>query len=313
MIGKRLPKNLIKSMKKPDLSIIILNYNTKNLLRDCLRSIEKSKTDGLVFQTIVVDNASTDGSVKMVKDDFPGVELMVSKKNLGFAGGNNLGIPHSSGRYVLFLNPDTIVEPNTFKEMVNFMNDHPQVGASTCKVILPNGKLDDACHRGFPTPWNAFCHFFGLEKIFPKSKIFSGYSLGWLPLDKIHEIDSGVGAFLMVRRKVGEEINWWDEDYYWYGEDLDLCYRIKEKGWKVMFVPTTKIIHYKGAASGIKKDSQKISTATKETKIRSVKMSTQVMRIFYQKHYLNKYPKLVSWLVMRGIDLLEKIRIARVK
>lgn len=308
MIGEKLAKNLTK-FTMPDLSVIILNYNTKDLLRDCLKSVISDKR----IEIIVVDNASTDGSAEMVKKEFPQVKLIVSKKNLGFAAGNNLGIPQAKGRYVLFLNPDTIVMPNTFKEMIKFMDKHPKVSAATCRIELPSGKLDQACHRGFPTPWNAFCHFFGLEKIFPKSRLFAGYSLSYLPLDKIHEIDSGVGAFLMVRRKAGEEINWWDEDYYWYGEDLDFCYRLKQKGWQIMFVPTVKIIHYKGAASGIKKHSQKISTATKETKLRSAKASTQVMRVFYQKHYQQKYPKIVDWLVMRGIDLIEKARIAKIK
>lgn len=299
--------------KEIDLSIIILNFNTKDLLRDCLKSIEKAKNNAFSFQTIVVDNASSDGSAVMVKKEFPTVKLVTSRRNLGFAAGNNLGITCAQGRYILFLNPDTIVFPETLTSMVKFMNDHPQAGAATGRVELVSGKLDEACHRGFPTPWNAFCHFSGLEKIFPKSKLFAGYSLGWLPLNKVHEIDSGVGAFLIVRREVGEQIGWWDENYFWYGEDLDFCYRIKEKGWQIFYVPKVKIIHYKGASSGLKKHSQKMSTATKETKIRSAEASTQVMRIFYQKHYLDKYPKIIGWLVMRGIDLLEKIRIARVK
>lgn len=300
-------------MRGIDLLIVILNYNTKELLRDCLRSIEKAKTDGFRFEVIIVDNGSTDGSPQMVKGQFLKIKLIASKKNLGFAAGNNLGIRQNKGRYILFLNPDTIVMPNTFGEMIKFMDAHPDAGAATSKIELPNGKLDEACHRGFPTPWNAFCHFSGLEKIFPKSRLFAGYSLGWLPLNKIHEIDSGVGAFLTVRREAGEQVAWWDEDYFWYGEDLDFCYRIKEKGWKIYYVPRAKIIHYKGVSAGIRKESQKISTATKETMLRSARMSTEVMRIFYQKHYAKKYPKIISWLVLRGIDLLEKIRITKIK
>jgi GT2 family glycosyltransferase len=298
---------------KVDLSIIILNFNTKDFLKDCLSSIADSKKDHLSFEIMVVDNASTDGSVEFIKELTSSlmIKLIENKKNLGFAAGNNLAIPRSRGRYLLFLNPDTKVLPDTFKTMLEFMDQHSRAGAATCRVELPNGQLDDACHRGFPTPINAFFHFLGLDKIFPRIKIFSGYSLGYLSLDKIHEIDSGVGAFLLVRRQAGDQVGWWDEDYFWYGEDLDFCYRLKEKGWKIYFVPQTKIVHYKGASSGIKRHSGKISTATKETKILAARSSTEVMRIFYQKHYRNRYPKLIDWLVMQGIGFLERIRQAK--
>jgi len=298
--------------KKPDLSIIVLNYNTKELLRDCLKSIKKAETDGFNVETIVVDNASIDKSTEMVKQEFSWVELIVSKKNVGFAAGNNLGIPQAQGRHILFLNPDTKVFSDTLKVMVEFMDKNSRAGAATCRIELPSGEVDDACHRGFPTPWNAFAHFSGLARFFPKSKLFAGYSLGYLPKNKTHQIDSGCGAFLMVRRKAGKEVGWWDEDYFWYGEDLDFCYRLKEKGWKIFFVPQTKIIHYKGVASGIKKHTQKITTATKETRIRAVKASTEVMRIFFRKHYQKKYSKLLYWLVMRGIDFLEKVRLLKI-
>ena len=297
--------------KRIDLSVIILNYNTKDLLRDCLQSIKKAKTNGLGFEIIVVDNASTDGSVAMVKKEFPEVKPIINKKNLGFAAGNNVGFKKAEGRYLLLLNPDTIVQSETLKFMVEFMDKHPQVGAATCRIELPNGRLDYSCHRGFPTPWNAFTYFSGLAKIFPKTKFFTGYTLTYLSLERAHEIDSGCGAFLVIRRQAGEEVRWLDEDYFWYGEDLDFCYRLKEKGWQIMFVPPVKIVHYKGAASGIIRHSQKIATATKETKIKSTKASTAVMRVFFQKHYQKKYPKPVYWLVMKGIDLLEKMRLLK--
>lgn len=297
---------------KIDLSIIILNYNIRDLLRDCLQSVDRATKNNFAYETIVIDNASTDGSAAMIKKKFPKVRLIESKKNSGFAAGNNLGIPQAGGRYLLFLNPDTVVPPETLSVMIGFMDGNPKAGAATCRIELANGHLDDACHRGFPTPWNAFCHFSGLEKIFPKIKLFSGYSLGYLSLDSIHEIDSGCGAFLIVRRLVGEETGWWDEDYFFYGEDLDFCYRIKKAGWQIFYVPGTKIIHYKGASSGIKKHSQKISTANRETKLRSARASTQVMRIFYQKHYRDQYSKMVNWLVLKGIDLMEKIRTAKI-
>lgn len=294
-------------MEKTDLSIIIVNYNTKNFLRQCLKSLDPDK------EIIVVDNNSSDGSPVMVAKEFPQIKLIKNKENLGFAKANNIGIRKSSGRYILFLNPDTIVQKNTLKTMIKFMDENPKVGAATCRVELVDGQLDQACHRGFPTAGNAFCYFSGLGKLFPKSKIFAGYSLTYLPLDKIHEIDAAAGAFLIVRREVGESLNWFDEDYFWYGEDLDFCYRLKQKGWQIMFVPTTKIIHYKGVASGIKKHSQQISSAKKQTRIKATKASIEVMRIFFNKHYQKKYPRFVYWLVMSGIKLLEKIRLSRIK
>lgn len=326
-------------MGEIDLSIIIVSYNTKNFLEKCLESVQQSFTlpeckPTLITEIIVADNGSTDGSVEMLKKlqtraagkafgdarQHSELRTIFNKTNLGFAAANNIALRHPSvklrtraqGRYILFLNPDTLVQGGTLKIMVKFMDENPKVGAATCRVELANGQLDQACHRGFPTVWNSFCYFSGLEKLFPKSRIFAGYSLTYLPLNKIHEIDAGCGAFLIVRHQAGKEINWFDEDYFWYGEDLDFCYRLKQNGWKIMFVPTTKIIHWKGAASGIKKHSQNISTANKETKIRAAEASIEVMRIFFQKHYKDKYPKFIYWLTMLGINLLEKIRLTQI-
>jgi len=307
--------------KKPDLSIVILNYNSGNFLKKCLESVGGAEKNGFEYEVIVVDNASSDESknylrnLKTSKSLNPytaiPLKLIFNKSNLGFAAGNNVGVKKANGRYILFLNPDTIVMPNTFREMIKFMDNNPRVGAATCRVELPSGQLDEACHRGFPTPWNAFCHFSGLEKLFPKRRIFAGYILGWKSLDRIHEVDSGSGAFLIVRREVGDKLNWWDEDYFWYGEDLDFCYRIKKAGWKIYFVPKVKIIHYKGVSSGIRKESQKIAVVDEKTRIRAIKASTQAMRIFYKKHYFDKYPRFLTWLVLKGIDILEKIRLKK--
>jgi len=300
-----MPKN------KVDLSIVIVSYNTKKLLRDCLQSIEKSKSDGFAWEIIVLDNASSDDSALMVKKEFPQVELIVNKNNLGFSTANNKGIVRACGKYILILNPDTLLNKDTLSKMYQYMEENPKIGASTCRVELASGELDLVCHRGFPTPWRAFCHFSGLAKISPKSKYFSGYVLGHLPLDKIHPIDSGTGAFLFVRKKAGDDIKWFDEDYFWYGEDIDFCYRLKEKKWEIMYVPTTKILHYRGASSGIIKHSQKISTASVETRKMAARASTEAMRIFYKKHYLKKYPRVVTWLVLLVVKSLEKTRIAR--
>ena len=298
---------------KIDLSVVILNYNTQALLKDCLESIEKSQLKKYQIEIIVVDNASTDQSVTMVKKEFKKVKLIQSQKNVGFSAGNNLAVSEISGRLVLFLNPDTKVMADTFVTMIEYLDQNPQAGIVTCRVELPDGRLDYPCHRGFPTPLNAFIYFSGLVKLFPQNKFFGGYTLSYLSLDQVHEIDACSGAFLLIRKDLGQKLDWWDEDYFWYGDDLDFCYRVKKNGFKVMFVPKTKIIHYRGAASGIIKHSQKVTTADKRTKINSMKASTQAMLIFYQKHYRRKYSTLVFWLVLKGIKLLEIFRLLKVK
>lgn len=290
-----------------DLSIIILSYNTRELLRGCLLSIKNNEPQAVRFELIVVDNASSDGSGEMVKKEFTDVICIVNKKNIGYTKGNNQGLKKAKGRYVLFLNADTLVYKGTLEAMIAFMNEHKDVGAATCRVELPNGRLDDGCHRGFPTLWRSFCHFSGLSRIFPKSRIFAGYSLGYLDLRAIHKIDSCCGAFMIVRREAGEEIGWWDEDFFWYGDDLDFCYRLKEKGWKVYFVPTVKILHYKGASGGIKQISKHLTIATRETRIRVTNARFEAMRLFYKKHYMNKYPGFITWLVLLGINLKHRL------
>jgi len=310
-----------------DLSIVILNYNTRDLLRQCLRSLRKAlapqvgkerpaSAGGFTHEVFVVDNASSDGSAEMVSEFFPWVRLIPSPCNLGFSAGNNLAVPQTRGRYVLFLNPDTVVPEETLAEMLRFMDARPEAGAATCYIELSTGEMDLNCHRGFPTPWAAFCHFSKLERIFPKSRIFSRYHRGWERLDTSHEIDACEGAFMMVRREAAEAVRvpscgqgWWDEDFFFYGEDLDFCYRLKQAGWKVFYHPEVKIIHYAGAASGIKDSSKDVATATWESKARVLKASTAAMRIFYQKHYRQKYPRPLTWTVLLGIWLLSQLRL----
>lgn len=287
--------------KPTDLSVIILSFNVKRLLRDCLYSLEKTKN--LVFETIVIDNGGNDESAEMVKEEFPAVKLIISKTNKGFAGGNNLARNQASGRYLLFLNPDTIVPEETLETMVKFMDEHPKCGAATCRVELVNGKLDDSCHRGFPTPLNAFFQFFlPLGKLFPRVRLFNGYSLSYLSLKETHQIDSCSGAFMMIRNEAAEATDWWDENYWWYGEDLDWCYRLKEKGWEIWFVPRIKIIHYKGASGGLAKRKEN-SYTDKQTRIKATNARFEVMKIFYDKHYKNKYPGWVKYLVLIGVSL----------
>lgn len=285
-----------------DLSIIIVSYNTKDFIRECLKSIRVT-SKGFDYEIIVVDNVSSDGTSQMVKEEFPDVITIKSRKNLGFSKANNAGVEKSKGRYVLFLNPDTVVYKDSLFGMVKFMDEHKEAGAATCKLVMPGGRLDDAAHRGFPNPWNSLSYFSGLSKLFPSSKLFGGYNLGWMDLSKPHEIDACAGAFMMVRRQAGEKIGWWDEDYFFYGEDLEFCFRLKEIGWKIYFVPSVSVLHYKGVSGGIKKVSKEITTANLETKKRSTNWRFNAMKIFYRKHYQNRYPLPLTWFVMGGINL----------
>lgn len=260
-------------------------------------------------EIFVVDNASIDGSVEMVKKEFPQVNLIASDKNLGFAKANNLALKQAQGDYILFLNPDTIVLPETLPAMLKFMDENKDVGIVTCKVQLANGELDWDCHRGFPTPWASLTRFLGIYKLFPKSKIFNQYYLSYLPMAQIHEIDSCAGAFLLTRREVLNEIGFWDEDYFFYGEDIDLCFRAKKAGWKVVYNPNAKIIHYKGASSGIKKTTQKVTKATSESRQKALRASVDAMRVFYDKNLKGQYPAIVDILVYAGIWVLRQKRL----
>ncbi len=307
-----------------DISIIIINYNTREFLKRCLVSILQSMEGKLKYEIIVVDNSSTDGSVEeiqnstlrlrsgrefKVQNDSSKFKIIANKKNLGFSAANNIGIRASSksSKYVLFLNPDTIMQKNTIETMIKFMNDHKDAGAATCRLVMPNGEIDDASHRGFPTPWNAFCHFSGLSRIFPKSRIFAGYNLGWMNFEETHEIDVLAGAFMLVRREAGVEVKWWDEDYFFYGEDIDFCYQLKQKGWKIYYLPDVFVTHYKGVSGGLKKVSKEITTASEETKKRATKWRFNAMRIFYKKHYAGKYPWIVNQLINLGISIKENL------
>jgi len=286
-----------------DLSLIIVSYNTKEFLKGCIESIYKT-TKNINFEIIVVDNASSDGTIEILKKlQTENFQLIENKENLGFSKANNLGVKKAQGRYLLFLNPDVVVHAEALEGMVKFMDEHEDAGAATCKLIMPNGQIDDASHRGFPTPWNAFAHFSGLAKVLGKTKLFGGYNLGFKDFTKTHEIDALAGAFMLVRRKAGEEAGWWDEDYFFYGEDIEFCYILKQAGWKIYYVPEYSTLHYKGVSGGLKKVSRDITTASKETRKRTTKARFNAMRLFYKKHYEQKYPWFITRLVYLGISL----------
>lgn len=279
----------MKKQQEAELSIIILTYNVQNVIIPCLDSVFGYLRPG--WEVIVVDNASSDKTINTIKGKkYPGIKIIENQKNLGFSSGNNIVAKKVFSEFVLFLNPDTVVEKDSISFPLEYLKKHPEVGAASVKVVLGNGELDDSCHRGFPTPWNAFCYFSGLSKVFPKTKLFSGYTLGYMDLNQPHEVDSINGAFWMMKRELGNKLGWFDEDFFWKGEDLDFCFRIKKEGYKIMYLPQEKITHYKGSSKGHQKGSK-----TYEARF-------DVMRLFYQKHYKDRYPKLVKELVFLGID-----------
>lgn len=280
-----------------DISIIIVSFNTKEILRNCLQSIVGAEYSRPQTEIIVVDNASSDGSIELVRKEFPEVKLILNQTNLGFAKANNIGIKQALGKYLLLLNSDTVIFPDTLPKMFEFMENNSRIGVSTCKVELGNGKLDPACHRGFPTPWVSFCYFTKLEKLFPKIKFFSGYHEYYKDFTKPHEIDSPSGAFYFIRKKTIDEVGLLDEDYYMYGEDLDWSYRIKQRGWKIYYNPETKIIHYK-KQSGRESSNNKLKKATN-------RYFYDTMELFYRKHYEKKYSWLVNKIMMVGIRIVK--------
>lgn len=303
-----------------DLSIIILNYNSGDYLLKCLESLETSNLKKYICQVIVIDNQSTDDSFQLAKKQFKSQKFHTIfhplSKNLGFATGNNQGIKKlsSNTKYVLFLNPDTLVEKDTISHMISLLNKDKNIDAATCAITLAlTNQLQPECHRGFPTPWRSICYFSGLSSLFPKSKYFNGYFLGHLNKNKLHQIEACVGAFLMVKKSVGDAIGWWNEKYFFYGEDLDFCYKLSKNGYKLYFDPNCQITHFQGVSSGIKKQSKDITRASRETKIRSALASTNAMRIFYQENLISSYPKFIQALVMSGIKIMEMVRVFKAR
>lgn len=299
-----------KTIKK--LSIIILSYNTKSQTLDCLKSIFNMGTSP-DCEVIVVDNGSIDDSVLAIKSLMPWVRLIENKENLGFAKANNQAIRLAQGEYILLLNSDTEAVDCAIEKTLNFMEKHLEIDAVTCRVELENNKLDQACHRGFPTPWASLCYFTKLDKICPKSRLLGQYHLTYKSLSEPHEIDAPSGCFFLIRKSTIDKIGLLDETYFFFGEDVDWSYRIKQAGGKIYFYPDAKIIHFKGTSSGIKKETSNKTKATVEIKKKSVNYFYDAMKIFYNKYYKKKYPFFVTWLVYAGIGIKRNISLWKMR
>ncbi len=254
-----------------ELSIIIVNYNVKFFLEQCLHSVLKA-TKNISAEIFVVDNNSVDGSVQFIPERFPEINFIANPENVGFSKANNQAIKIARGKYVLLLNPDTVVEEDTFEKVIAFMDTHPDAGGLGVKMIDGKGNFLPESKRGLPTPWVAFYKIFGLSKLFKKSKKFGKYHLSFLDEEKIHEVDVLSGAFMLLRESVLHKIGLLDETFFMYGEDIDMSYRVSKAGFKNYYFPETTIIHYKGES-------------TKKGTLNYVKAFYNAMNIFARKHF----------------------------
>ncbi len=279
------------------LSIVIVNYNVRYFLEQALGSVRRALRH-IDAEVWVVDNNSVDDSVRMVEEKFPEVKLIVNHENPGFAKANNQAIRQSSGEYVLLLNPDTLVEEDTFEKCLAFMDTHPDAGALGCKLIDGSGKFLPESKRGFPSPWVAFCKTFGLSAIFPRSKTFNRYYLGYLDADQTNEVDVLAGCFMFIRRDALGRAGLLDEAFFMYGEDIDLSYRIIQAGYRNYYFPETKIIHYKGES-------------TKKGSLNYVRTFYQAMIIFTQKHFSGRKAGLFVSMLQAAIWLRAGMTLAK--
>ena len=299
-----------------DISIIIVNYNVREFLQQALRSVERS-TGALLSEIFVVDNNSVDGSLAMLQRDFPQVRVIANDANLGFAKANNQAIAQARGRYLLILNPDTIVQEDTIGTMVDFMEAHPDAGALGCQILNPDGTFAPESRRAFPTPPVAFFRMTGLSRLFPGSRFFGRYNVSYLPIDSVAEIDALSGSCMMVRRAalcyskqeydalcpdgptreqlcatadiaLGTGGGLLDESFFMYGEDLDWCFRIQQAGWKILYTPDTRIIHYKGES-------------TKKSELAYVRLFYGAMLRFAEKHLREDYPRPLLWMMRAAV------------
>ena len=252
-------------------SVIIVSYNVRGFLENLLASLRRALA-GVASEIIVIDNFSDDDTVEFIKKDFPEVMLIENRTNEGFGKANNEGVKVASGEYLLIINPDAVVQEDTVKEMIEFMTTHTDAGAASCKVLNADGTLQKSCRRGFPTPWVAFTKISGLSSLLPRTKIFGKYNLTYLNPEEVHEVDAIGGSFMFIPRRIFLEVKGFDEDYFMYGEDIDICYKIKKAGYKVYYTPQTTAIHFKGES-------------TRRSNINQTYEFYRAMNVFVEKRY----------------------------
>lgn len=271
------------------LSVVFLSYNTRDLTRQALNSV-LAAAEGLEAEIFVVDNASADGSADMVAAEFPQVKLVCNEANVGFSAGNNVALRQVTGEYALLINTDTIVRRDALHAMVEFLDAHPEAGACGCKILDPDGTLQLDSRRGFPTPLAAFCKMSGLSRLFPKHPLMARYHLTHLDPEQTAEIEVLSGSCMMVRKAAMDQVGLLDEDYFMYGEDIDWCYRFHQAGWKIYYLPTTAIIHFRGESG-------------RGTPLKILYRKSRAMSIFVNKHMARRYRFFPLWLLQVGIAL----------
>lgn len=271
------------------LSIIIVNYNVRYFLEQCLYSVQHAVA-GIDAEVIVVDNDSADGSIAYLKALFPSTQFLINEKNLGFARANNQALAICKGKYVLFLNPDTLIPEDCLQKCLTFIEEHPQAGALGVRMLDGRGRFLPESKRSFPSPWVSLWKLAGLSAIFPQSRIFNRYALGFLDEHSNHSVDVLAGAFMLVKKELLVQLNGFDESYFLYGEDIDLSYRIKQAGYENIYFAGTSIIHFKGESS----DSASLSR---------VKYFYSAMQVFVQKYYRSGSAKLLSVFLTLAIAL----------
>jgi GT2 family glycosyltransferase len=275
-------------VQTPDISAVIVHYETPEWLDRCLAALARAQGD-FSLEIIVVDNASRNFDGSHIVASHPTLSLISNATNRGFAAANNQGLRAARGRYLLLVNPDTLVEADTLVTMLAQMDSDPRVGCATPELVLPNGAIDPACRRMFPTPGRAFFRLTMLSRIFPRSRLFAQYNLSYLDQRVDAEIDSPCGAFMMVRRETFDQVGFLDERYFMYGEDLDWAFRMKQTGWRIVYTARTSARHEKRASSRL-------------NKTKAIHDFHDAMRIFYDDHYARQHSRPVSWLVHRAID-----------
>ncbi len=256
------------------LDVVIVSYNVRYLLEQCIRSVEQA-SQGMDVNVWVVDNASTDDTILCIKENYPEVHYIANKENLGFSRANNQAIRQGKGKYVLLLNPDTIVGEDVLCGCVKFLDEHPEAGATGVRMLHPDGSFAPESRRGLPTPFTSFCKMTGLNALFPNSRIFGKYYMRYLNTEEINPIEVISGAFCMVRRDALEGVGLLDEDFFMYGEDIDLSFRLLQAGWKNYYLPYS-IMHYKGES-------------TVKSSFKYVHVFYNAMLIFFNKHYRKPY------------------------
>jgi GT2 family glycosyltransferase len=276
--------------RDPVLSICIVNYNAHDYLEACLKSIFAARCK-YAFEIVIVDNASRDGSVEMVQTRFPQLRLIRNESNAGFSSANNAALRIAGGKYLLWLNNDTVVLPGALDTLVDFLAQHPEVGIVSPKVLNSDGTLQLQCRRGLPTLWGAFCYVSGLSRLFAKNPFFTGYLLTHLDEDRPASVDAVSGACLMARREILDQIGYPDEGYFMFAEDLDWCCLARRAGWQVFYLPEARIIHFGGRGGTLSRPFRA-----------TVEFHQSVWR-FYSKHLAWRYPFIVNWLVRLAVGM----------